>query len=90
MHVIGMYRRGHLATLDEGALIAGVARSRVLAWLRTAGIDWRAARWRWVAKQRYRAVALDEGRKLRRPTKQDLRRTADWAKQQWDRRHAAQ
>lgn len=83
-----MYRRGELATLDEGAMIAGVARATVLAWLRYDRIDWKAARARFIAKHRTRAVNVAEGRKHRRPTKAELHRICDEAKAEWDKRHA--
>ncbi len=87
-HVVALYRRGELATLEEGALVAGVTRSAIRAWLRTVGVDWMRARAHYVARQRSRAIAAAEGRIVRRPSKAALRREAELLKAKWDREHA--
>jgi hypothetical protein len=87
-YVISLYLRGELATLEEGALIAAVTRSRVRAWLHAAGIDWIARRQWFIASHRARGVAVNEGRRPRRPTKREMRRLADQAKRKWDRDNA--
>lgn len=86
VYVLALYRRGMLATLDEGALIAGVTRGAVLAWLRAKGINWRRERQRYLAKERTRAVLAAEGKPRRRRTKAELRTIADNAKVKWDQR----
>lgn len=88
--VVGSFVRGHLASLDEGAIVAGVDRSTVLRWLKAERINWRANRLRYLAQQRNRAVKISEGKSVRRPSKQDLRRIATQAKIKWDKDHAAQ
>lgn len=88
-YVLSLYLRGALATLEEGASIASVTRSRVRAWLHTAGIDWMRARLHFVARHRTRGVAICEGRKVRRPSKRQQRMEAARAKRQWDKDHAA-
>lgn len=87
-YVVSLYVRGELATLDEGATIAEVTRATVLRWLVAADLDWRATRLRFLARHHSRAVAASEGRKVRRPSKQQLRRLADKAKRDWDNGHA--
>lgn len=85
--VLIRYRRGELATLEEGALIAGVTRRRVLAWLHEAGIDWRAARLHFIARARTRDIEASEGKRARRrPTKTEMHRACDDAKAEWDKR----
>lgn len=86
-YVLGLFRRGALASLEEGALVAGVSRVTVRTWLLAARIDWRAQRSRFIARHRRRAVMVSEGRIVRRPTKGELHRQADQAKAQWDRGH---
>lgn len=86
-YVIGLYRRGELGTLEEGAIIGGVSRRRVMAWLETSGIDWQAARLRFIAKHRRRAVEQHEGKPAKAAvSKKVLRARAKRAKAQWDRR----
>ena len=87
-HLVALYRRGELATLEEGALVAGVTRSAIRAWLRSAGVDWMRARLDYVARHRSRAVAVCEGRIARRPSKAQMRRDGELAKAKWDRDHA--
>jgi hypothetical protein len=86
-HVVGSFIRGTLATLQEGALVAGADRTTVERWLKAAGIDWRANRLRYVVKQHRKAVMLSEGKTVKRPSKQELRRQADEAKAKWDKDH---
>lgn len=86
--VVSMYLRGHLATLEEGALVAGVNRITVLRWLKAAGIDWHRTRKRFLVQSRVRCVAAGEGRKVRRPSKREMSRLATRLKQDWDRAHA--
>jgi hypothetical protein len=81
-----MCRRGHLASLEEGALIAGVSRRRVMAWLDAAGIDLKRKRAAFLNKHRRRAIEQCEGKRTRRkPTRAQLRVAAERAKEQWDR-----
>jgi hypothetical protein len=86
--VVGSFVRGHLASLDEGAIVAGVDRSTVLRWLKAERIDWKANRLRYLAGQRNKAVRISEGKSVRRPSKQEQRRRADEAKAKWDRQLA--
>lgn len=88
-YVLSLYLRGALATLEEGATIASVTRSRVRVWLRAAGIDWMRTRLHFVARHRSQAVAVCEGRKVLRPSKRQQRREAERAKRKWDKDHAA-
>lgn len=82
--VVGSFLRGTLASLDEGAIVAGVERSTVLRWLRADGIDWKASRLRYLAGQHRKAVMISEGKTVRRPSKQEQRERATRAKQEWD------
>lgn len=88
--VVSLAIRGQLATLEEGAVIAGVNRLTVLRWLQSAGVDWRAKRREFVGRLRFRCIAISKGRKQRRLTKAELRRIADAAKRTWDKAHAAE
>jgi hypothetical protein len=88
--VVSMYVRGHLATLDEGALVAGVTKFTVRRWLIAAGIDWRARRLHFLGKCRARSIAAGEGRTVRRPSKREMRRLAAKLKQDWDKAHASE
>lgn len=87
--MLSLYLRGVLATLEEGAQIASVTRSRVRAWLQAAGIDWMRNRLHFVARHRTHAVAICEGRKVKRPSKRQQRIEAARAKRKWDKDHAA-
>lgn len=75
-HVLMLYRRGTLATLAEGAWLAGVTRPLVLRWLRAARIDWKAARQRYIAELRRRAAAIASGKPVKRRTKAEMRSKA--------------
>lgn len=86
-YVVDLFRRGELATLDEGAQIGGVTRACVHAWLKADCIDWRRARLHRLARHRRSAVAATDGRKLRRPSKDQMRREGERAKAEWDKRH---
>lgn len=87
-HVVGAFIRGALATLQEGALVAGVDRTTVERWLKAANIDWRANRLRYIVQQHRRAVMVSEGKTVKRPSKREMRRQADEAKAKWDKDHA--
>lgn len=89
-HVVGAFIRGTLATLQEGALVAGVDRTTVERWLKAAGIDWKANRLRYLVKQHRKAVMLSEGKTVRRPSKQEMRERATRAKQEWDAKQDSQ
>jgi hypothetical protein len=85
-YVIVLYRRGQLATLHEGALIAGVSRSRVHAWLRVEGINWVRQRQSFVAMHMAHASLPLERRKGSHLKK---KARAESAKAEWNRRHKA-
>jgi hypothetical protein len=72
--VVSLCRRGMLASLAEGALIAGVNRRRVMAWLDAAGLECRRSRLAYVAKMRTRAVDQCEGKPTRKAMTQAQRR----------------
>ena len=82
-----MYRRGELGTLEDGAMVAGVSRRRIMAWLVAAGIDWKQRHAHFLAKHRRRALDRHEGKPTpRRLTKRQLRARATKAKAEWDSR----
>lgn len=89
-YVVGLYRRGELGTLDEGATIAATSRSRVSAWLKAEGVDWQRARQHFVARHRTRALMQAEGRRPRRPSKAEMRVQGARAVAQWEARRAAE
>jgi hypothetical protein len=84
--VISLYVRGLLATLQDGAIVAGVTRARVRAWLKASGLNWQASRLRFLARQRRKAVLVAEGKWVARPSKKWMRRQAEQAKAEWDRK----
>lgn len=84
-YVLMLYRRGEIATLDEGAWICVHSRQRMRAILIAARIDWRETRKMWVAQHRRRAVRIKEGRKPKRPSKVQLRAIGKKAAQNWRR-----
>lgn len=87
--VVGSFVRGYLASLDEGAMVAGVDRSTVLRWLRAERIDWQANRIRYLAGQRNKAVRISEGKSVKRPSKKEQHLEADRLKREWDKANAA-
>lgn len=72
-YVCDLFKRGELVTLDEGALVGGVTRACVHAWLKAAGIDWRRSREHRLARHRSAAVAAVEGRRSKRMSKAQMR-----------------
>lgn len=87
--VIGSFVRGHLASLDEGAIVAGVDRSTILRWLKSERIDWKTNRLRYLVGQHTRAVRISEGKSVKRPTKKEMHLEADRLKREWDKANAA-
>lgn len=85
-YVLGLAARGELASLEEGAIIAGVSRVTIRRWLVEAKIDWRRTRELFLAKHRRRAVAKANGRESVRPTKEQQHDIASRAQAEWDRR----
>lgn len=85
-HVISLYVRGLLATLQDGAIVAGVTKARVRAWLKASGLNWQQSRLRFLARQRRKAVLVAEGKWVARPSKKWMRRQAEIAKTEWDKR----
>ena len=84
-YVVAMARRGDLASLDEGAIIAGVTKATVRRWLIDAHIDWRLTRRQWLAKRHLRCEDWANGRPPpRKPTKEEQHARASRAKAQWD------
>jgi hypothetical protein len=88
-YVVGLYRRGDLATLDEGATIAATSRSRVHAWLQAEGIAWQRARQHFIARHCRKATDQAEGKQRRRPTKAELREQGARLIAQWEAKRAA-
>lgn len=86
-YVLGLARRGEIASLDEAATVARVSRHTVRRWLILAGIDWQRARLHRVAKFMTRAAAIEDGKAPRqRLTKAQQREIADRAVQSWIRK----
>lgn len=70
-----MFRKGELTSPSEGALIATVPRQTVARWVREAGIDVRATRLRFLARNQRRAQRYVDGKPpARRPSKAEMRR----------------
>lgn len=79
-HVLMLYRRGQLATIAEGAVMATVRRQTVARWLREAGIDIALTRGRFLIMLRKRAQRIAEGKPpLRRRTKAEWRQIGEKA-----------
>lgn len=75
--VIGMFRSGALISPTEGAIVATVPRQTVGRWIREAGIDIKATRQRYLARNQLRAQRYADGKAPRgKPSKRYLRRIA--------------
>lgn len=86
-HIITLFKRGEIASTREAVLICDASRQAVSKWLRAAGIDIEASRLAYVARHRRRAQLIAEGKPpSRKPTKAELRRTADKAIRDWNAR----
>lgn len=90
-YVVAMFKRGELATLEEGAKVAGTKRETVARWLRYADVDWAVTRSRYLAKKHTHcetyAAGLPPSRKL---TKRQLSHIATREKAKWDAKRAAE
>ena len=86
--VVGLYVRGHLSSLGEGAIVAGVTKPTLLRWLAADRIDWQACRLRYLASQHRKAVMITEGKSVKRPSKKEQHLEADRLKREWDKAHA--
>ena len=84
--VLELFRRGQLATAQEGAWLAVTTRQAVTRWLREERIDARAARLRYIATLRSKAARVAEGKPTRRRTKADLRREGERAVREFNKR----
>lgn len=87
--VVGLFVRGHLSSLAEGAIVAGVSKPTLMRWLAAERVNWQANRLRYLAGQHRKAVMVTEGKSVKRPSKQEQRKRADDAKAEWDRKQAA-
>lgn len=85
--VVGLYLRGQLSSLAEGAIVAGVSKPTLMRWLKAERIDWQAKRLVYLASQHRKAVMVAEGKRVKRPTKQEQRLEAERLKRDWDREH---
>jgi len=76
-----------MMTPSQVAQLAGVSPQLVAYWIKAWGIDWRRA---WLRRQtsiwRHEAAAI-QGKVIRPPTKRQLRKIADRALKQWNKRH---
>jgi hypothetical protein len=87
--ILHRIRRGDLASVREIMLVASVPRQTANRWLRESGIDLANARLRHVARMREQEERHLAGLPpRRRPSKKYLRKIADQAKRDWDKRHA--
>lgn len=72
---------------SHAAALAGVSPQLVAYWLKAAGIDWRRAWLRRQAGMWRREIASLNGKVLRPPTKKEMRKRAQRAKDEWDASH---
>ena len=85
-HIVTLFRRGDLVSVQEAVLICDASRQAISKWLKLAGIDIEATRMAYVARQRRRAQLIAEGRPpRRRPSKAELRSQADKAVREFHR-----
>lgn len=82
--VVGLYVRGHLSSLAEGTIVAGVSKPTLMRWLEAERVSWQAHRLRYLAGMHRKAVMVSEGKSVKRPSKQEQRERATRAKQEWD------
>lgn len=83
--IIGMYRSGVLATVQEGAVVASVPRQTVARWLREAKVNMGLARGSFIGRQHARAQRYLEGLPARRPpTKRQSRLVLVGKMESWD------
>ena len=74
-YIAAMARRGELASLEEGALIATMTKATIRRWLVDAGIDWMVTRRQWLARRYARCEDWAANRPPpRHPTKEQMRR----------------
>lgn len=89
-YVIALYQRGELASLQEGAAVAGVKKQSVSRWLADEQINWQIARSQYLARKHEGGYRWLIGKPPKqKPSKRFLRLRANRAKQEWDRRNAA-
>lgn len=86
-YLLALFARGELASLAEGAEVAGVSRVTVLKWLRSRQVNWKKQRQLWLARHGAIANARADGRAQKRLTKAEKREIAARAKREWDLRH---
>jgi len=87
--ILNRIRRGEIASVREIVLVASIPRQTANRWLREAGIKLDDARLRAVNKMHEQEERYLAGLPPRRkPSKRFLRKVADRAKAQWDKRHA--
>lgn len=89
-YVVALYQRGELASLQEGATVAGVKKQSVARWLAEEQINWQISRAQFLARKHEGGYRWLDGKPpIRKPSKRFLRLRAKRAKQEWDRRNAA-
>lgn len=72
-----MFQRGDLTSPAEGAIVASVPRQTVARWIREAGIDVKATRLRYLARNQAKAERYAANKPPRgKPSKAFLRRIA--------------
>lgn len=73
--VESMFKRGDLTSPAEGALIASVPRQTAARWIREAGIDVKACRLQYLARNQLKAARYAAGMPpTRKPSKAEMRR----------------
>lgn len=84
-----MFRRGELVSVAEAVTITGASRQAVTRWLNTEGIDVGVRRLAWLAKRSTNAQRYLEGLPpMRRPTKEQMRKTLDKAMRDFNAKQA--
>lgn len=87
-YVVAMFKRGELASLQEGAVVGGVNKVTVRRWLVEAKVNWGATRTRWLAKCNERAARYAEGLPpIPRLTKRQMSQLLARQKADWDRKN---
>lgn len=83
-----LYRRGELASVREGMVVAGVPRQTIHRWLREAGLDLKRCRLRWLARQHERAERQADQRPRLRPSRHRMRQRAERAVREFNEANA--
>lgn len=89
-HIVTLFVRGELVSVQEAVLICDASRQAISRWLKAASIDIGVKRLAWIAKQRARAWECEDGKPAaRRPSKLQMRKDLERAVAQFNKRNGS-